>query len=342
MKTMRPFRSLKPLGFKVISFLLLSVFLLLAGKGTAYAAGEEYTYTVRLYVGNQGELKDGGIQVSSESARVDQEKGCTVISGLKYGDTVYIRPQDAAEVTDPKYYVKGVRRSGRDNSEAEAPTFHVACDRDYVVAYGIRGDQVAYRVDYLDEAGNKVMESDTYYGNIGERQYVSSRYVDGYQPQTLNLVKTLSTNEAENVFEFRYSQNRDLANPGTEGTGTGADANGTEAAGAGAGEDAGDAGAGGTDIPGDEGLTGGDVGVDIPDGQVPLGQQDVVDLDDGEVPLADIVMERSQLRIGNLPIYVGVGVADVIALVVAVVYLKRKQRVQVKKDTDKEKHKGRK
>lgn len=53
--------------------------------------------------------------------------------------------------------------------------------------------------------GNALLESDTYYGNPGERQYVSSRYVDGYVPQALNLVKTLSVNEAENVFTFIYT-----------------------------------------------------------------------------------------------------------------------------------------
>ncbi len=45
---------------------------------------------------------------------------------------------------------------------------------------------VAYTVNYQDAAGNALLESDTYYGNPGERQYVSSRYVDGYVPQALN------------------------------------------------------------------------------------------------------------------------------------------------------------
>ena len=77
------------------------------------------------------------------------------------------------------------------------------------VAYGIKGDMVAYTVNYQDAAGNALLESDTYYGNPGERQYVSSRYVDGYVPQALNLVKTLSVNEAENVFTF-ISERPDL------------------------------------------------------------------------------------------------------------------------------------
>ena len=190
---------------KGICFLVLA-FLVMRNGLTVSAAEEEYTYTVRLYAGNQGRLLGGGVDVSSESAGVSFSDGYLVIEGLKYGDTVYIRPQAAAEVTDERYYVRGVRRSGRDNSEAEAPTFRVASDRDYVMAYGIRGNMAAYTVHYVDGDGRTLMESDTYYGNIGERQYVSSRYIDGYQPRVLNMVKTLSANTEENVFTFEYER----------------------------------------------------------------------------------------------------------------------------------------
>lgn len=158
------------------------------------------------------------MDVISDTASVVYGRDCTTVTGLRYGDTVYIRPQEAAAATDARYHVKGVRRSGRDNSEAEAPAFRVACDRDYVVAYGISGDMAAYRVNYLDMEGNQIMASDTYYGNVGERQYVSSRYVEGYQPQALSLVKTLSANEAENVFDFRYAP-VGVQTPGTEPAG---------------------------------------------------------------------------------------------------------------------------
>ena len=202
---------------KGICFLVLAFMVMLNGL-TVSAAEEEYTYTVRLYAGNQGRLLGGGVDVSSESAGISFTDGYLVIEGLKYGDTVYIRPQAAAEVTDERYYVRGVRRSGRDNSEAEAPTFRVASDRDYVMAYGIRGNMAAYTVHYVDGDGRTLMESDTYYGNIGERQYVSSRYIDGYQPRVLNMVKTLSANTEENVFTFEYER---IAGPSGGGGGTG-------------------------------------------------------------------------------------------------------------------------
>ena len=59
-------------GYKFVSFLLLSVFFLTAGQVTA--RGAEYTYTVRLYAGNQGELLKGGIKCDSKSAKVSYGK----------------------------------------------------------------------------------------------------------------------------------------------------------------------------------------------------------------------------------------------------------------------------
>ena len=301
--------------------LLLALCSLAAGSRTAYAAEEEYTYTVKLYAGNQGELSEGGIDVRSESAHVEYGRDCTTISGLKYGDTLYIRPQEAAAATDARYYVRGVRRSGRDNSEAEAPTFRVACDRDYVVAYGISGDMAAYRVNYLDMEGNQIMESDTYYGNIGERQYVSSRYVEGYQPQALNMVKIISANEAENVFDFLYVP------VGTSLPETAPPAPTEPAAEEGGGaavppeEDA------GAEIPEEDiPLVGGDAGVNIPDDEAPQGQQELVDLDDENVPLANMVTEKQGLRMGYLPIYVGIGVAALMILGASAIYMKKRHK----------------
>lgn len=342
---------------KGICFLVLA-FLVMRNGLTVSAAEEEYTYTVRLYAGNQGRLLGGGVDVSSESAGVSFTDGYLVIEGLKYGDTVYIRPQAAAEVTDERYYVRGVRRSGRDNSEAEAPTFRVASDRDYVMAYGIRGNMAAYTVHYVDGDGRTLMESDTYYGNIGERQYVSSRYIDGYQPRVLNMVKTLSANTEENVFTFEYER---IAGPSGGGGGTGeetpapAPGGGTDAGTGTVGEAAGgagaaDAGAGGAGAGGAAGAAGAGAGaaadaagaeaaaedagagtqvggdVNIPDEDVPLDDgEDLRDLDDEDVPLADLRADQ-QWRMGYLPAYAGIGLAALILLAGAAVYLKKKHK----------------
>ena len=346
---------------KGICFLVLAFMVMLNGL-TVSAAEEEYTYTVRLYAGNQGRLLGGGVDVSSESAGISFTDGYLVIEGLKYGDTVYIRPQAAAELTDERYYVRGVRRSGRDNSEAEAPTFRVASDRDYVMAYGIRGNMAAYTVHYVDGDGRTLMESDTYYGNIGERQYVSSRYIDGYQPRVLNMVKTLSANTEENVFTFEYER---IAGPSGGGGGTGeetpapAPGGGTGAGTGTAGEAAGgagaaDAGAGGAGAGGAAGAAGAGAGaaadagaggagaeaaaadagadapvggdVNMPDEDVPLdGGENLRDLDDEDVPLADLRADQ-QWRMGYLPAYAGIGLAALIILTGAAVYLKKKHK----------------
>ncbi len=330
---------------KGICFLVLA-FLVMRNGLTVSAAEEEYTYTVRLYAGNQGRLLGGGVDVSSESAGVSFTDGYLLIEGLKYGDTVYIRPQAAAEVMDERYYVRGVRRSGRDNSEAEAPTFRVASDRDYVMAYGIRGNMAAYTVHYVDGDGRMLMESDTYYGNIGERQYVSSRYIDGYQPRVLNMVKTLSANTEENVFTFEYERTAGPSGGGADeetpapgggtdaGTGTvgeaaggagAADAGvgGAGAAGAGTAADAAGAEAAAEDAGADT-QVGGDV--NIPDEDVPLDDgEDLRDLDDEDVPLADLRADQ-QWRMGYLPAYAGIGLAALILLAGAAVYLKKKHK----------------
>lgn len=341
--------------FKKISVSLLVLALIMAvNSRPIFAADEEYTYMVRLYAGNQGVLNNGGISVNSRSANISSKGDCIEVSGLKYGDMVYIRPQDAANVTDERYYVRGVRRSGRDNAEAESPAFYVACDRDYVVAYGVKGDMAAYTVNYQDEAGNTLQKSDTYYGNIGERQYVSSRYIEGYQPESLNMVKTLSANAAENVFTFRYTRvdaggtqtpgettpppAAPAAPGGTTTTTTTAGDGGTPGA-----ADAGDAAApgadaGAEDAGGEEALPGGDAGVTLPDEEVPLDQQDLEDLDDREVPMADIKLEQGKIM-GYLPVYIGIGAAAVSVLAVAAGYLYFRRKKAVVKSKKKEDHK---
>lgn len=319
------------------SGLLLLLAFFLTGGRAVLAAEEEYTYTVRLYAGNQGRLTAEGIEIGSESADIAVDGNQIVISGLKYGDLVSIRPQDAAVSTDARYYVKGVRRSGRDNSEAEAPAFYVGSDRDFVVAYAVSGNLAAYTVNYVDMDGGEIMESDTYYGNVGERQYVSSRYVDGYQPQALNMVRTLSANEAENVFTFVYVQTAAQAAPGavTEDQGT----SGGEQAGA--AEEEGQEDAPGQQIEDEEVPLGGDAnarqgregqdaqsGQQIEDEEVPLasGQEFLKDIDDEEVPLGTYKDERKNTVIGYLPVYAGIGGAALLVLLLAAVLLRHRNK----------------
>lgn len=302
------------------SLLLLSVVVMLLSQ-TAFAV-EEYTYTVRVYAGDPkiGALTGGG--VTAKGGSISRSGDCIMVSGLKYGDMVYINAQDAVKAVDERYYVRGVAQAGREESEAAQSTFTVDGNRDFVAAYGIKGDMVAYTVNYLDANGNTLLPSDTYYGNPGERQYVSSRYVDGYVPQAYNLVKTLSTNEAENVFNFTYT----TAAPGTvtppaaEG---GADTAGTAGADAAAGAAGGD-GAAGAGAAGDADVEAEADGlVEAPDEEVP---QDLVNLDDEEVPLANVKKDRPGTVMSHLPVYIGVGAVALVALIVAAVYLKKRRK----------------
>ena len=124
---------------------------------------------------------------------------------LVAGSTVTFNLKDV-QVTDDKYYVKGIRLSGRDNEEALASPVldNVTGDADYVVAYGIKKDMVAYTVNYQDASGKALAESQTFYGNVGDKPIVAYQYIENYIPDALALTKTLSNNESENVFTFTY------------------------------------------------------------------------------------------------------------------------------------------
>lgn len=197
--------------------LLLTCMAVLTGLQTVAAApggnDTEYTYTVTFYAGNQGRFtSSNGIQVdnhktgSSYKISSPQDGGDKItVTGLKYGDIVSVRAQSSVSLQKSKYYIGGIRESGQDNGTVSKSAFKVEGDREYVVAYGIKGNMVAYTVHYVDEEGNALLESETYYGAVGDRPVIAFRYVDGYWPQTYNLTKQLSANEADNVFTFVYT-----------------------------------------------------------------------------------------------------------------------------------------
>ena len=215
-------------------------------------AAEEYTYTVTFYPGNHGTFAGtGGVSVGGGNASdvsVGMEGQAIKVRGLKSGDMVSLDAALSGTMVlgeGSRYYVKGIRLSGRDNNTVDASAFRVEGDRDYVVAYGIRGDMVSYVVNYQDEAGNTLGESRSYYGNVGDKPVVAFLYVEGYEPMAYNLTKTLVSNEAENVFTFVYRRMPAGGGGNEPGVGTGGDS------------PAGGAGTGNTVFPGDDGLAGG-------------------------------------------------------------------------------------
>ena len=185
---------------------LAALALLLALAPAALA--EEYTYSVTLSAGRQGTVTGGGVTVEG-STYTQTSDGTTIkLSGLHKGARVTFQAGDAARLNDDtKYYISGIRLSGRDNNTRTAdPSFIVDGDADYVVAYGIRGNMVQYTVQYQDEDGKALADSRTYYGNVGDEAVVAYLYVEGYRPLNFNLSKVLSANSADNVFTFVYTQ----------------------------------------------------------------------------------------------------------------------------------------
>ncbi len=170
-------------------------------------AKSSYKYEVTVYAGNQGAFADASaVRVEDPGAVITQNDDKIVVSNITPGTHISIdaAAQGKVSVTNEKYYVKGVRISGRDNSEYNNPGFAVDSDVEYVVAYGIAGNLVSYTVRYEDESGKELAPEATYYGNVGDKPILAYTFVDGYEPQTYNLTKTLSENAAENVFTFVY------------------------------------------------------------------------------------------------------------------------------------------
>ena len=318
-------------------FFLPALCLVLWAAGTRCHAAEEYTYTVTFYPGNHGTFAGtGGVSIGGGNASgvsIGMEGEAIKVRGLKSGDMVSLDAALSGTVAlgeDSRYYVKGIRLSGRDNNTVDSSAFRVEGDRDYVVAYGIRGDMTSYVVNYQDEAGNALGESRSYYGNVGDKPVVAFLYVEGYEPMAYNLTKTLVSNEAENVFTFIYRRaaadgggNEPGSDSPAGGTGTGdtvspgpgdgglagdAEAGADGAAGGigGTGNGGGNAGAAGgenadagiTDngANGNNGANGGQAGAEGTAGEnVELGDGevplDLMELDDEEVPLADNALE---------------------------------------------------
>lgn len=162
---------------------LLTVSMTIGASTMSVMAADGYTYKVTLSAGNKGTING--------QAKVEQDSlfaGSTVTFNLKN-----------VQVTDDKYYVKGIRLSGRDNEETLASPVldNVTGDADYVVAYGIKKDMVAYTVNYQDASGKALAESQTFYGNVGDKPIVAYQYIENYIPDALALTKTLSNNVSD-------------------------------------------------------------------------------------------------------------------------------------------------
>ena len=277
-----------------IMMMSLTVFLSLA-----YTQVCAYGYKVTLYTGNQGTIN------SQNEMSINISKGQMVSLDLSQIEL----PQDS------NYYVKGIRLSGHDSVDNLDPaTFVVNGDLDYVVVYGVKGNQVSYTIRYVDENGKQLSEDTVLYGNVGDKPVVAYKYIDSYIPQSYALTKTLVENEIEYVFTFTYKpgetgeiiENTNIvttvisttpstnANQGNNGTGnaTGVTQNND----------------GDTTTAGDE---------DVPQG--------LVDLDDEDTPKSNISVNNE--KNSSTPIYAGIAIslAAIVGIIVAFMTIRKKR-----------------
>lgn len=322
-------------------YTFLSMCLLLGMTLPASAREEEYTYTVRFFAGQQGSFATGEM---------------VEFTGLHYGTRINFY-QNAVTLNDnSKYYVRGIRESGKDNSDStQANSFVVTGDMDYVVAYGILGDATSYTINYRDSAGNALAPSETYYGNVGDRPVVAYIYIEGWTPEAYNMTQTLQKDPAENVFTFIYTRNVEEqpapqppapapepvpatptpepaapvppapvpAVPAVPGFEVIEDPDLPTAPGpGGAGNDPGaqtPGGAGGEQT--------------IPDGQTPTdgGPQEVVDMDEAEVPTGNFLTVAADARILGIPVPVVLVIAvGAVGAAWYFLFLKKKKKKEEK------------
>lgn len=307
-----------------------------------------YTYTVSFSAGGQGSI-NGGVQVrkasgNEASVSVSAKGDKIIVTGLEYGDVISCDAQGSVALNEnSKYYVKGIRLSGRDNNTVAQSAFLVSGDQDYVVAYGIPGELAEYTVNYVDTDGNKLAESRTYYGNVGDEPVIAYLYIDGYIPDSYNQTGKLSSNASENVFNFVYSRAASSMAAAGNGANDNTAAGGNQAATGAANNGAADgANAGNTIVP--DGQNDPQDGIqapqaqpntDIADEQVPQAANDNKhDIADEQVPLATMISESGMV----VPLAIGaLGIVAILAIMIFVI-VKNVKSVRVQKNSMK--HKG--
>lgn len=266
-----------------------------------------YSYSVTLYAGN-GTI-DGA--ASKSYGPYGYGKSCTIA-----WQTLNIQPDD------DKYYVKGIRLAGHDEL-AESGNIEVTQDLQYVVAYGMKKDQVAYTINYVDANGTQIADSETFYGNIGDKPVIAYRYIEGYQPtNAYNLTGTLKGNAEDNVFTFKY-QAVQGSSAGTTNGGTSA---GTSDGQATPGDESGaaDENAASDEATGDEAADEAGTQDGAANGAEPA---ELLDIDDDANPLASAqsaVQEAFSNPLNYLPWVLGVLVVIALISVIALVVAKKR------------------
>lgn len=157
-------------------------------------AHAETRYTVRVFGGNRGSVNG-------------TEEYYVLPKSFAYGDEVNLDDYVTIDITDDKYYFKGYRKSGED--WLASSSFIITEDTDFVVAYGVRGDQVSYTISFIEYGTGRALQNDegqtsvTFYGNKGDKPVVPYEYVPGYRPRYRNITGTLG-DEGTNNWTLEY------------------------------------------------------------------------------------------------------------------------------------------
>jgi hypothetical protein len=288
-------RTKKMLGVILILCLTFSQMLTVSAK-------EEYTYTIRIFAGAQGAI---------------QGQDMVTISGLHYGDRFSFNQSSVTLSDGSKYYIKGIRESGKDNNTiTESPSFIVTGDMDYVIGYGLLGDAVAYTVNYVDNNGNTLAPSETYYGNVGDRPVIAYLYMDGYVPQAYNLTGTLLENPADNQYTFIYTPLDELSGEYTYTPGNTIVRTNVIYEDGGVIVIGGDnAGGNGNGAAGGNGNAGDNTQIDDEQTPTSSGPAEIVDIRDEQIPLADGISgdNNADLKINDFSSRVSISPKVVIA-----------------------------
>lgn len=289
-----------------LSLALVCMLFGIFGSNVLAEEGVPYKYTITVSAGNKG--------------TINGESKVVLTKELAAGNSMTVDVNGLVTLTDDKYYIKGIRISGHDNEEAlVSPEIQGDGDKDYVVAYGVKGDMVAYTVNYQDAVGNALLPSTTLYGNPGDKPVVAYHYIENFVPQALAMTKTLSDNPTDNVFTFVYT-------PGTTGTVTETTTPAVtiidntpvpQPGDAGTTGNAADAGTGGAQP--DAGTT-----QTIPDEETP---QALVDLDDEEIPASDMKLDEEKTA-KKIPLAIAIAIiaAALAGLTTLIIVLKKRAK----------------
>lgn len=266
-----------------------------------------YSYQVVIYAGNgQG---DGGSAVNYGT--------------YAYNDSIYITNDYLSAhfaPSDSRYYVKGLRVAGHEELLDLTKPITVDADKQFVIAYGLKKDQVEYKVNYVDTNGNQIAESQTFWGNVGDKPVVAYQYIAGYQPvNAKNITGTVKALPEQTEFTFEYAPIE--AASATQGSGSdGSGATGDQAdEGTTSGETADETAA--EDAANDEGEG---------DGAAAGEPVEVLDIDDEDNPLAGVNAEDANgFGLGTvLPWVLGVCVAAALIAFIVLMVMKSRRKSQ--------------